>query len=93
MSEQGQLQLLEPERSQWVEQIEQMQGSLAALVLGRLRENLAAWMRLESLQNPYRVQIWGNRLMALEMMLHYEEQTLLRTHFSHLSPAGLSLQN
>ncbi|WP_244350871.1 glycoside hydrolase family 10 protein [Thermostichus vulcanus] len=93
LSEQGQLRLLEPERSQWVEQIEQVEGSLAALVadptletlaqarqqLGRLRENLGAWMRVKSLQNPYRVQIWGNRLMALEMMLRYGEQMLLRT--------------
>ncbi len=93
LNEQGQLRLLEPERSQWMEQIERVEGSLAALVadptlealaqarqqLSRLRENLSAWMRVESLQNPYRVQIWGNRLTALEMMLRYGEQTLLRT--------------
>ncbi len=93
LNEQGQLRLLEPERSQWMEQIDRVEGSLAALVadptlealeqarqqLGRLRENLHAWMRMESLQNPYRVQIWGNRLTALEMMLRYGEQTLLRT--------------
>lgn len=93
LSEQGQLRLLESERSQWVEQIEQVEGSLAALVadptlealaqaqqqLSHLRENFSTWMRVESLQNPYRVQIWGNRLMALEMMLRYGEQKLLRT--------------
>lgn len=93
LSEQGQLRLLEPERSQWMEQIERVEGSLAALVadpnlevlaeartqLSRMSENLSAWMRAESLQNPYRVRIWGNRLTALEMMLRYGEQTLLRT--------------
>ncbi|MFS8883683.1 hypothetical protein NW849_09830 [Synechococcus sp. R55.3] len=47
--------------------------------LGNLKANLATWMRLESLRNPYRVQVWGNRLAALEMMLRYGEQTLLRT--------------
>ncbi|MFS8842169.1 hypothetical protein NW832_10480 [Synechococcus sp. R5-16] len=80
------------EHSQWMEQIERVQGSLAALAadptpealeqarqqLGNLKTNLATWMRLESLRNPYRVQVWGNRLAALEMMLRYGEQTLMR---------------
>ncbi|MEN9202127.1 MAG: family 10 glycosylhydrolase [Thermostichus sp. DG_1_6_bins_120] len=93
LGEQGQLPLLEPERSQWLEQIKQVEGSLAALVadpnpeslaaarqqLGRLGENLRAWMRVKALQNPYRVQVWGNRLTAMEMMLRYGEQTLLRS--------------
>ncbi|MEN9225313.1 MAG: family 10 glycosylhydrolase [Thermostichus sp. HHBFW_bins_43] len=100
LSEQGQLRLLEPERSQWMEQIERVEGSLAALVadpsleslakarqqLGHLRENLSTWMRVKSLQNPYRVEVWGNRLTALEMMMRYGEQTLLR------SPAAPSVR-
>ena len=83
-----------PERfqSEWQSQVTIVGGALRALeaapsqmTLGTARQELATllngmeeWFRFEALERPYRVDTWGNRLVALDTLLRYGEQRLPR---------------
>ena len=90
--EENELRILEPYRSEWLAQtqrVEQVLNSLnqdpglarverAEQEIQELRRGFREWMRFDSLQNPYRVQTWENRLFSLEMMLRYGKRVLPR---------------
>ncbi|MEM9567135.1 MAG: family 10 glycosylhydrolase [Cyanobacteria bacterium P01_E01_bin.34] len=83
-----------PDRFQedWRTQVAQVDAALQALdaapsamALNTARQELAAlligmeeWFRFEALERPYRVNTWGNRLVALDTLLRYGEQRLPR---------------
>jgi uncharacterized lipoprotein YddW (UPF0748 family) len=50
----------------------------ARTALKTMQDNLGDWMRSESLEHPYRVTTWANRLNALETLLRYGERNLPR---------------
>ncbi len=90
--DEDELRILEPYRSEWLaqtERVEQVLNSLnrdpglaqverAEQEVVVLRRGFQEWMRFDSLQNPYRVQTWENRLFSLEMMLRYGKRVLPR---------------
>jgi len=47
-------------------------------VLREFRGQFRGWMNLYSLQKPYQIQTWENRLQTLEDLLSYGEQFLLK---------------
>ncbi len=49
----------------------------ATVALQALTEDLPKWMRLESLESPYRITAWVNRLEAIDAMLRYGKQRQL----------------
>lgn len=90
--ENKQLWLREPALSSWRTQVEVLETSLNQLSadpspsrLTEARASLTAfqsqfhdWMRLHSLQHPYQVKVWSNRLATLERLLRYGERVKLK---------------
>lgn len=90
--EQKRLRLNEPGQSEWIKQtqiISQALDSLASApdpdrlmkaeeALTTMQKNFLDWMRLDALQNAYRVNTWENRLTSLEILLRYGERVLPR---------------
>ncbi len=50
---------------------------IAITALKEFSQNLPKWLRLESLEHPYRVNTWVNRLTAIERIMQYGERTLI----------------
>jgi uncharacterized lipoprotein YddW (UPF0748 family) len=87
-----QLRLPEPSQSEWMKQVQRISQSLETLAaapdperlkkaevdLMAMKQNFLDWMRLDALQNAYRVNTWENRLTSLEILLRYGERVLPR---------------
>ena len=52
--------------------------TVARASLTVLQSQFADWMRLQSLEHPYQVKVWENRLFTLEKLLRYGERTVLK---------------
>ncbi len=90
--DQDELRLLADDREAWLAQTQQVSEALEQVVrlptpdhlaeaqtaLDDLRSQFPEWMRVDALQNAYRVETWENRLAALEIMLRYGERVLPR---------------
>lgn len=90
--QEDEIRILEPYRSEWLAQVERVEQVMEDLIgnpgltqveraeqeVQALRRGFGEWMRFDSLQNPYRVSTWENRLFSLEMMLRYGKRVLPR---------------
>jgi len=57
--------------------------SASRLVLTRVsltafQSQFKGWMRSQSLENPYQVKVWSNRLATIERLLNYGERVVLK---------------
>lgn len=50
---------------------------IAITALRDINQDLGKWLRLEALERPYRVNTWGNRLIAIERMMQYGQRTII----------------
>jgi uncharacterized lipoprotein YddW (UPF0748 family) len=89
--ENGQLWMRDRELEEWRTQAEALGESLDALAddpsqaqlrqtrqaLSRFQQRFDGWMRLQSLNQNYRVRTWKNRLETLDVLLNYGERTVL----------------
>ncbi|NEP52053.1 MAG: hypothetical protein F6K65_25955, partial [Moorea sp. SIO3C2] len=54
-----------------------MDGLLSAqLSMSSFRTRFQTWMFGQSIEQPYQVQVWDNRLEAIQRLLRYGERTL-----------------
>ncbi len=86
------IRILDDQRVAWLQQINDVENALSRLAnnpsqdgltaaqstIEELRFELEEWMRLDALQNPYRLETWTNRLAAMEILLRYGNRVLPR---------------
>jgi uncharacterized lipoprotein YddW (UPF0748 family) len=46
--------------------------------LSRFQAQFRSWMRQGTIDNPYQIRVWENRLLTIERLLHYGERRVLR---------------
>ena len=46
--------------------------------LSAFQSQFPVWMRSQSLENPYQVRVWTNRLATLERLLNYGDRVVLK---------------
>lgn len=92
----NQMAMREPALSQWAKQADTLSTLLNQLAAEPTPQNLLSaktflisfrsqfqgWMRSQAMEQPYQVQVWANRLAAIERLLHYGERTVLNSRRS-----------
>ncbi|MBE9181275.1 family 10 glycosylhydrolase [Oculatella sp. LEGE 06141] len=87
----GELWIRERERQEWQARADELGVALAELSnnpsqlrlqqtrrqLDRFNQQFDSWMRLQSLNQSYRVRTWKNRLETIETLLNYGERVVL----------------
>jgi len=82
--------------TEWVAQTEKLNQALnqlamepspslrqnAQTVLTAFREQFPQWMQQQQMRHPYQVQVWANRLAAIEQLLNYGERTTVSENSS-----------
>ncbi len=95
-----QIWMSEAAEAEWQTQTEQLAAKLAALAeapsvasveqaqvfLADYVAALPEWMRLESLERPYRIGTWQNRLASLEVLLRFGGRTVLQSEIVLTEP-------
>jgi uncharacterized lipoprotein YddW (UPF0748 family) len=70
--------VLESALKQLAEKANASKLATARSSLVRFRSQFRGWMRSQSVENPYQVRVWENRLAAIERLLRYGERVELR---------------
>ncbi len=52
--------------------------AVARASLTAFQSQFKGWMRSQSLENPYQVKVWSNRLATIERLLNYGERVVLK---------------
>lgn len=52
--------------------------AVARASLTAFQSEFKGWMRSQSLENPYQVKVWSNRLATIERLLNYGERVVLK---------------
>ncbi len=87
---------------QWQQQTEALDRALVALrqhptptamkaasdALAETQNNLPKWLRLESLERPYRLATWMNQLEVIEGMLRYGDRVVLQRQIQPATAAA-----
>jgi predicted lipoprotein len=87
----NQILIREPALSEWGKQADALSASLNQLAaepsmrnlssakasLSAFRAQFQKWMASQSVEHPYQVQVWDNRLATIERLLRYGERIAL----------------